>query len=122
MAKARVELTKAESHEGRGRTFKKKHAQVITKEADIAYYKAQPEFTVTMLKDPPIKPKAPAQESEESEETEPEVHTEESLGKLTKTQLINLGTSEPFNLAIENEMKKGEMIDAILIAQGEDED
>jgi len=116
MAKARVTLTKALTHDGRGRKFVKGQPQVIDSEADIAYYKAQSEFTVTFLKDVkrPAKP-APEPEPEVDEDDEvDEPVTAESLGKMTKTELINFAAGEPYNLALDNEMKKAEMIAAIL--------
>lgn len=123
MAKARVELVRAESHEARGRVFKKRQPRVLTDDGDIAYYKLQPEFSVTMLKEAVKKPKVPEPEPEAPEAPEtPEEHTEESLGKLTKTQLINLAASEPFNLALDNEMRKADMIEAVLEAAEADDD
>lgn len=117
MAKARVTLTKALAHDGRGRKFVKGQPQVIDSEADIAYYKAQSEFSVTILKD--VAPKRPAKaapepEPEDDDEDEAEEITAESLGKMTKTALINLAAGEPYNLALDNEMKKAEMITAII--------
>lgn len=118
MAKARVTLTKALTHDGRGRKFVKGQPQIIDSEADIAYYKAQSEFSVTILKD--MAPKRPAkaapepEPSDDDDEDEVEEITAESLGKMTKTELINFAACEPYNLALDNEMKKAEMITAIL--------
>ena len=117
-AKARVTLTKALTHDGRGRKFVKGQPQIIDNESDIAYYKAQSEFTVTLLKEVAKKPaKAtpePEPENDGEGEDEDEPITAESLGKMTKTELINFAATEPYNLALDNEMKKAEMIAAIL--------
>jgi hypothetical protein len=88
--RAKVELIGALTHEGRGRRFERNKPQILTKASEIAYYKAQSEFSVTMLAVPaaakpaPVKPgvkptaakpgakpaakPAPAPEPEESEE------------------------------------------------------
>lgn len=52
MARARVVLSNAQSHVRGNRTFKKGVPEILTDEDEIAYYKAQSQFTVTMLKDP----------------------------------------------------------------------
>lgn len=143
MAKARVNLEKALTYEVRGRTFQKGRPQIITSESDIAYFKNQPEFTVTMLKEvapkpPPTPvvvtpPPAPVVDEEDGEdeleeEVEEEVeddgtpggltrYTAESLGAMTKLELVNLGQGPRFNLALEGSMKKAELVEAILAQQ-----
>jgi hypothetical protein len=121
MAKARVVLEKALSHDCRGRSFRQGEPHIIDNEADIAYYQTQPEFSVTLLKAPAPKPApAPEPEPEDDEDEAPEappvVHTAESLGKLTKGELVSIAANEPYNLALEPDMKKGDMIEAMLLA------
>jgi len=140
MAKARVNLEKCLTYEVRGRTFVKGQPQIIDNDADIQYFKAQPEFTVTMLREvakpaPKVAPKpvpAPVvdedgeeelyEEEEPEEEYEAEVpgeiqHTAESLSTMTKLELVTLGQGSRFNLALDGSMKKSELIEAILAQQ-----
>ena len=128
MAKARITLTKALTHDGRGRHFSKGAPQVIDNDADIAYYKAQPEFSVTLLKDAPakagLKPLPPKPEAPPADDNLPadEAVTAELLNKMTKTELINFASGEPYNLALDNEMKKADMIaDILLVVETEAE-
>jgi hypothetical protein len=58
--RAKVELIGALTHEGRGRRFERNKPQILTKPSDIAYYKAQSEFSVTMLAVPAAAKPAPA--------------------------------------------------------------
>lgn len=134
MAKARVCLEKALSHECRGRVFVKGLPQVIDNDADIAYYKAQNEFTVTMLKElapkpapkpvpvPVIEDDEELEEVEEEEYAEPEPpavtkFTAESLATMTKNELVILGQGPRFNLALDGQMKKQDLVEAILAQQ-----
>lgn len=111
MASARVELVRAVSHSHGGHTFRKGESKVLTTPGDIAYYKAQPEFSVRDLKDPP-KPKTKAAPKPAAA---PIKHDRVSLEKLTKLVLISTASNPPFNLGLDNEMKKGDMIDAMLL-------
>ena len=57
MARAKVELMGALTHSGRGRSFERGKPQILTGASEIAYYKAQSEFSVTILAEPvPVAP------------------------------------------------------------------
>jgi len=58
MARARVELRGALTHTRGHRTFTKGAPQVLTDDAELAYYKAQSQFSVTMLEEPKPAPAA----------------------------------------------------------------
>ena len=125
MAKARVELVGSLTYDARGRNFTKGQSVIIDSDGDIAYYKAQPEFTVTMLKEVAPAAAKPAAKAEATEPPEPPPSkwTADELNKRTKTDLINLAAGEPFNLALNNEMKKPDMVEAMMAAiDGDDGD
>lgn len=121
MAKAKVELRGAVSYDGRGRKFIKGRAQIIDNDADIAYFKATPEFTVTLLRE--VKPKVVAKPAAMAEpEVDPSAPVDEAgLSKLTKANLITLG-HDRFSLDLDSEMKKADMVKHLLVAQAEDSD
>lgn len=126
MAKARVELIGSLTHTAKNRTFKKGEPQILTDGAEIEYYKGQPEFGVTELRE--VKPKAaaappppPEEDDEEEVEDAPVKHTAESLSKMSKADLITEASGPPFNLALSPEMKKADMIAEMLQALDGDE-
>ena len=115
MAKARVVLSKCESYEARGRKFVRGVPQIITDSREIMYYKRQGEFSVTMLQEvkaAPDKPK-PKEEPKPAKKS----YTKSDLDSMTKTDLIRLGQSEQFNMDMESDMKKPDMVKALLAAQ-----
>lgn len=142
MATARITLVKSLSFDGNGRTFRKGESLITDNASEISYYKSHPEFTVSILREvaPPaptpsktpkgraVTPKAVVVEEVEEDEDDGEDadadvapedhhHTLESLAPLSKGELIAIGTSEPLNLALTSELKKSELIKAILEAQ-----
>ena len=56
--RAKVELLGCETHQARGRSFQRGKPQILTNPSDCAYYKAQSEFSVTLLSDGTPKPAA----------------------------------------------------------------
>ena len=124
MAKARIELRRAETYSARGRTFKKGSPVVIDSDGDIAYFKAQPEFTVTILKPveapKPVKASAPPPPPP-PEDAAPAPVTAEQLSGMSKSALQKLGAGV-FALDLGDELKKPAMIAAILEAQSADGD
>jgi hypothetical protein len=124
MAKAKVELKRAASfNDKRGRSFQKGRPQIITSEADIAYYKLHPEFVVTMMKE--VKAKKPAApppdeveggDGDEGGGDADPAYTEGDLGKLTKGALVELAAGD-FDLDLDGDLKKDEMVAEILKAQ-----
>jgi hypothetical protein len=122
MAKARIELRKSETYTARGRTFKRGQPAVIDNDSDIAYFQAQPEFTVTFLRpvEPPKPPKAAPPPAAEPEDDDESPLTEQELSGMSKSALVKLA-AERFALDLsDGEPKKSAMIEAILKAQAED--
>lgn len=115
MASAKVKLVKAESYsDRRGRNWKKGDQHIITDGADILYYRQQPEFTVTMLQAP--KPKPPPEPVADDEGDDEGPLTEADFKKMSKAALIEHAADE-HDLALDDSMKKPEMIQHILDAQ-----
>lgn len=144
--RARVELVGCLSHGSRGRTFERGRPQILTNPAEIAYYKSQAEYRVTMLQAPAeaapaakaskAKPKKqPPQESTgedgdgeddegddgdggEGEESEGEaVYTKTMLEQQNKAALAELAKAD-FELELNpDSMGKPKMIAAIMKAQ-----
>jgi len=121
MAKAKVKLAKAASFSDRaGNQWKQGDIRVITDEGDIRYYQAQSEFTVTIMQ--AVKPKpAPAASKPEDDDPPETTYSEAELKKQSKTALVELA-AEDFDLDLDGDLKKGEMIGAILEAQEAAED
>lgn len=113
MAKARVVLNKCETYDARGRKFVRGTPQIITDDREIMYYKRQAEFSVTMLQEVKTAPAKPKDEPKPVKK----VYTKSDLDAMTKTDLIRLGQSEQFNLDMESDMKKPEMVKALLVKQ-----
>lgn len=130
MAKAKVQLRHCESFTGlSGIAWVKNQARTLTNEKQIAYYKGQPEFVVTMLQEPkPKRPAAPPAPTGnegtggddgggEGTDNPPEL-TEAKLKRMSNAELVDLA-AERFELALdEDEMKKADLVAAILEAQG----
>jgi hypothetical protein len=126
MARARIELVKAESYSARGRVFHKGHPVIVDSDSDISYFKSQPEFTVTMLKAPaPVAPPPPPvvdedEDEDEDEADKPVVLEQKDLESMSKADLSKLG-ADRFALDLDtNVMKKPAMVEAILKAQSEE--
>lgn len=139
--KARVELRGCLTHSARGRTCKRGQPFYTTNAADIAYYKAQGEYSVTMLAAPPApkakaaKPKPPPPpppddddddddeedgeegEEPEGEDEEPASHTKSDLERMNKEALAELAETS-FSLDLDpDKLSKPKMVAAILKAQ-----
>lgn len=87
--RAKVELLGCETHQARGRSFQRGKPQILTNPSDIAYYKAQSEFSVTLLSDGTPKPAAkpakaakrpapPPEDDDDSEDDDTEDGDEDS--------------------------------------------
>lgn len=126
MARARIVLRSCETFTPlSGETWRKGQARTIADPSQIAYYRGQSEFSVTILEDPKPKPKPEPPPDPTGGGTDgggegdgDEVLTEAALGRLTKAQLVDLA-AERWGLALdEDEMKKDDLVSAILKAQG----
>ena len=124
MARAKVTLRKCESFTGvAGEAWRKNQTRVVTDPKKIAYYKAHNEFVVTDLKDAtPKRAKPPATPATGGDDgggdSSPEALTEATLSRMNKADLVDLG-AEKFGLQLdEDEMKKDDLVAAILEAQG----
>lgn len=119
MAKAKIKLEGSVSFSDRsGNQWKRGDTRIITDEGDIRYYMYIPEFTVTMLQalaPKPVEKSASARAAAEDDEVD-SAYTETDLKKQSKSGLIALG-SEEFTLDLDMDLKKPEMIEAILAAQ-----
>jgi hypothetical protein len=118
-AKARIKLVGAVTFgDRRGNHWKKGDTRIITDEGDILYFQNTPEFTVTMLTAVKPKPveKAPVDVEDEDEDEADPAYTAADLKKQSKNGLVTLGAEE-FALDLDMELKKQDMIDAILEAQ-----
>lgn len=116
MARARVVLRHCESYTGlTGEAWKKNQSRVITDEKQIALYKSRSEFVVSDLADAPARKRAAA--ATPGGQDGPPSYTEAALMRLTKTKLVELG-AEQFKLALDEDDHKGDLVSAILEAQG----
>lgn len=117
--RARVELRGSLTHTAGARKFKKGSPQILTNPSEIAYYRAQGGFSVTMMATEKAKAKGkPVPPPEETGGAE-DGHTQASLNAMTKAELAGLAADE-FELMLDPEdMKKADMVDAILQAQAE---
>ncbi|MFW9927888.1 MAG: hypothetical protein ACFFD1_00685 [Candidatus Thorarchaeota archaeon] len=113
MAKARVVLNSCSTYEGHGRKFVRGAPQIITNDSEILYYKRQAEFSVTMLQEI----KATPAKAKETPKPVKKVYTKSDLDAMTKTDLVRLGQSEQFNLDMESDMKKPDMVKALMATQ-----
>ncbi len=115
--KARVELRGAMSHLAGGRKFLKGKPQILTNPSEIAYYKAQGGFSVTMMATEKTKAKAKPVDTGDDGDGDGDKHTEASLNSNTKAELQELAAEE-FELELDSDdMKKADMVTAILEAQ-----
>lgn len=121
--RARVELRGALTHIGQGRKFKKGSPQILTNPAEIAYYKQQGGFSVTMMAAEKTKAKAteptkPADDGGGDGGAEAS-YTEQVLQGKTKAELSELA-AETWELELDPDtMKKDDMVVAMLKAQDE---
>jgi len=126
MAKAEVELVGSLSQTVGGRAFTKGKTQVITNAAEIAAFKANPDYRVKVLKDatekaakPKPKPAAPppAAEPEKTEEpaAEKPKYTKSKLGSMRKADLIEVGLMH--DLAFTGDETAKQMVEDIMLAQ-----
>ena len=144
--RARIELRGCLTHTYRGRTVERGQPFYTTNPADIAYFKAQSEFAVTILADkkparkpapkPPKKetppPATTSQEDseegeseeggedgsdEESEDLSAASYTKSDLEKMNKADLAKLAEDD-FKLKLDiNNLSKPKMVAAILKTQ-----
>ena len=122
MAKARVQLRHCESHTGMtGSAWIKNQSRVLTNASQIDYYKSQTEFVVTMLEEPKSKPKQakPATSSGEGDDNAGgDGLSKAKLMRMSNAELVDFA-AEKYQLALdEDEMKKSDLVAAILEAQG----
>ena len=119
MAKAKVKLAKSASFSDRaGNNWKQGDQRVVTDEGDIRYYQCQSEFVVTMMKEvAPKKPAPVAPPADDDDDDEDTSYTEADLKKQSKSALVEIGVE--MDLDLDSDLKKGEMISAILGAQSE---
>lgn len=142
MAKARIQLKGAMSHTARGRRVEKGKPFYTTNAADIAYYKAQGGFLVTMLEEDkpkpapkrkPAPPPEPETEPEGGDEGDDEESDDLTNGSYTKSDLMAIKKADLATLAKDDfdldldpdNLNKSQMVAAILKAQidaFEDED
>lgn len=117
MARARVVLRHCESFTGLkgGDSWRKNQSRVITDAKQIAHYKTLSEFVVSDLADAPARKKAATSTSGGSEG--PPTYTEAALKRMNKTELAELGASQ-FKLALNEDDHKGDLVSALLEAQG----
>ena len=54
MARASVKLMKGSSFNGQGHKFGKAETKIVSGNADIAYFKGNPRFRVSMMADAPV--------------------------------------------------------------------
>lgn len=127
MARAKVELQMGVSHTWKGRKIQRGKPQIITNASDIAYYKVQPGFKVTMLEEAekPQKKAAPKLETpkepepvadnEKTQPDAPKTYTAKQLKEFTKPELAAI--ADELEIFLKGTEKKSEMIRAILKAQ-----
>lgn len=123
MAKARVQLRHCETYTGlSGETWKKNQSRVLTNQKQIAYYKAHSEFVVTTMQESKSASAKPAMDSGDGSgddgDNASEKVTKARLERMSKAELVDYA-AETFGLALdEDEMKKGDLVAAVLEAQG----
>lgn len=114
MARSRVVLRNCESYTAlTGESWKKNQARILTDEVQIALYRSRSEFVVSDLADPKRSKAAASTEDDDGDSG----YTEAALKRMTKPELVELG-AEKFSLALSAEDAKGDLVAALLEAQG----
>jgi hypothetical protein len=117
MARAKVQLRKCESFTGlAGEMWRKNQTRIISDSSKIRYYKGNSEFVVTDLSSAqPKQAAAPVVDAGEDSSSE---LSEAALFRMTKAELVDFGAEE-YGLELdEDEMKKDDLVAAVLEAQG----
>lgn len=124
MAQARVQLRHCESYTGlSGLAWTKNQSRVLTDEKQIAYYRTHTEFVVTVLQEPkrPKSAKSAATSGDDGgggDDSGSAKLSKAKLERMSKTELVDYA-AETFQLALdEDEMKKDDLVVAVLEAQG----
>ncbi len=113
MARARVTLRGCITYQTpAGKTWKRNESRIVTNASEIAYFRNNTEFNVTDL--PDAEPKPPPKSED------PKAYTASVLGRMAKPELVTLAANR-FTLPLEDDMRKDDMVTAILEAQVEAE-
>ncbi len=117
MARARATLRNCETFTGLkpGGSWRKNQSRVLTDEKEIAYYRSKSEFVVSDLSEAPARRRAAPVTPGGSDG--PPTYTEATLKRMNKPELVSLG-AEQFKLALTEEDNKGDLVAALLEAQG----
>jgi len=131
MARARVELRGCASHTGRGVRHEKGEPFYTTNAADIAYFKAQGVYSVSILEDDPPAKRRPApapepdpepvdvedEDEDEGNDLSDPSYTKSDLVAMKKKELAKLAADD-FDVDLDpDKLKKSQMVAAIMKAQ-----
>ena len=109
MARAKITLTGCISYTTpRGRVWRRRETRIISDAAEIAYYRNNNEFVITII--PDAEPKAPPKSED------PKAYAASTLGRMSKPELTTLAAAR-FNTELEAGMRKEDMVAEILKAQ-----